>query len=591
MEEPDSGVDPLDNLGDSPLYVNPKQFHRILKRRVARQKAREATIQPADTHAAPDNRSQGALSSASSERGSNHAWESSNVEKQYELCLPFNKDGDQSEKGGGSLSIESHTIKTPKRFLTIEDLGALGVNSEGHFSNWPYNCRYFVPELMNAEAATSLLKRDAEFYPEESDSPECFTVVDLTETGLHSFVLISSDSRFDERLRLSDLSHGSTRILFVSQKRLCLKNYTTSRYGLKYSTWLKILSSCEIPPDAVQVLHENNGCWGAHTSFCSDVKGMSCRTKTPNDLLGETFCAYHIWMKPRPWWNEEHFVYARHDFHSRRKLLVVVGTSLDAQRQRVLSQFRPATQPHLFSALLALATTWTKDLEEFVWEQDFSTQRLESDTGWSTVGHTQLKPLPREKLALRKDMILTKDALSHVVRASESLDELYSFLSREVRAIPSDGYNVNLRPDQLKDAFVQQACKQWHQKSQAQGLIDRLDTQWKIVSALMAQHNNSLNYQIATDSRVDTIVMRRISFVTIAFLPATFLATFFSMSFFHVTSDDLVASPAIWIYVVCAVPLTLAIAWQSSTRGLSAVKWTASKLRWRTPKKSVYFEE
>ncbi|OAP56622.1 hypothetical protein AYL99_08734 [Fonsecaea erecta] len=577
MEKVDADVHQFDILDGSPLYVNPKQFHRIIKRRVARQKAREATVGATYSQDAPANDSQGASSWASSGGDSYHASEPSVDEARTELRLPFRKYGDERDKDGDTLSIESHSIKPFK--------------PERHSSDWPYSCKYFVPELMNAEGATSLLKGDAEFLPAESNTSECFTVVDLTETGPHSFVLSPTDSQFDERLRMTDLSHGSTRIIFVSQKRLCLKNYTTSRYGLQHSTWLRILSSGDIPPDAVQLIHENNGCRGSHTSFCSDVRSIPCRTKASSNKLWETLCAYHIWLKPRPWWNEEHFVYARHDFHSTRKLLLVVGTSLDAQRQRVLSQFRSVTQPHLFSVLLALTTTWTKDLEEFVWEQDFSTQRLESDTGWSTVGHTQLKPLPREKLALRKDVIFTKDALSHALRASESFDELFTFLSKEIHSIPLDCYKVKLRSDQLKDAFLQQSCKQWHQKSQAQGLMERLDTQWKIVSALMAQHNNSLNYQIATDSRVDTVIMRRISFVTIAFLPATFLATFFSMSFFHVTSDDLAASPAIWIYVACVVPLTLAIAWQSSTRGLSAVRWATSKLRRRTPKKSVFFED
>ncbi|EXJ75547.1 uncharacterized protein A1O5_00053 [Cladophialophora psammophila CBS 110553] len=489
------------------------------------------------------------------------------------------------------LSIDSRGVKTPEPFkaVAVEDNSPPRVNSDHHFSNWPYNCCYFVPKLMNAEGAISLLNHDAEFHPADSNTPEHLKVVDLTETGSSSFDLSPLESEFDDLLQLSDLNHGSTRILFISQKRRYHKNRTTNRYGLKHSTWLSILSSGDIPPDVVQLIHENNGCWGAHTSYCPDVRGKSCRVKSPDDSLGQTLCAYHIWLKPRPWWNEEHFVYARHGFHSRKKLLLVVGTSLEAQQQRLLSQFHSATQPHLFSVLLALTTTWTKDLEEFVWEQDFDTQRLESDTGWSTVGHTQLKPLPLDKLALRKDMVFTKDALSHVVRASESLSELFIFLSKEVRTIPCNGYNVNLRYNQLKDAFLQQGSKQWHQKRQAQGLIGRIDTQWNVISALMAQHTNSLNFQIARDSRIDTIVMRRISFVTIAFLPATFLATFFSMSFF--TSGDITANPTIWIYVVCVIPLTLAIAWQSSARRWFAVRWVVSKLQKKAPKRSDFFED
>ncbi|KAF2667316.1 hypothetical protein BT63DRAFT_441002 [Microthyrium microscopicum] len=74
--------------------------------------------------------------------------------------------------------------------------------------------------------------------------------------------------------------------------------------------------------------------------------------------------------------------------------------------------------------------------------------------------------------------------------------------------------------------------------------------------------------QIAEDSRAiasatarDSSSMRVIANVTILFLPATFIATFFSMSFFnfqHPNGPKTVATE-IWIYVVCAVALTLLI--------------------------------
>ena len=62
--------------------------------------------------------------------------------------------------------------------------------------------------------------------------------------------------------------------------------------------------------------------------------------------------------------------------------------------------------------------------------------------------------------------------------------------------------------------------------------------------------------QMARDSRNDSVLVRRIAFVTIIFLPATFMATFFSMSFFHVSDGRLTVSKWIWLYVVCTLPLT-----------------------------------
>ena len=54
--------------------------------------------------------------------------------------------------------------------------------------------------------------------------------------------------------------------------------------------------------------------------------------------------------------------------------------------------------------------------------------------------------------------------------------------------------------------------------------------------------------------------MRRIAAVTTIFLPATFLATFFSMMFFH-TDEGIVlkVSSTIWVYFVCTAVLSLVI--------------------------------
>ncbi|KIW98392.1 uncharacterized protein Z519_00052 [Cladophialophora bantiana CBS 173.52] len=324
---------------------------------MTRQKAREVTIHAADAEDDRDflyKRPETVSSCGSHEDRPNHATGSSILKDRYEM-----------EKRSDIFAHRQSLRQTPEQFtaVAVEDNSPSRVNSDRHFSNWPYNCCYFVPELMNAEGAISLLNSDAEFYPADCNTLERLKVVDSTETGTSSFDLSPLESEFDDLLQLFDLNHGSTRILFISQKRRCPKNRTTNMYGLKHSTWFTILSSCDIPPDAVQLIHENNGCWGAHTSYCSDVRSKTCPVKSPDDSIGETLSAYHIRLKPRPWWNEEHFVYARHCFHSRKKLLLVVGTSLEAQQQRLLSQFHSATEPQ-FSVLLALTTTWTKDLKE-----------------------------------------------------------------------------------------------------------------------------------------------------------------------------------------------------------------------------------
>ena len=56
--------------------------------------------------------------------------------------------------------------------------------------------------------------------------------------------------------------------------------------------------------------------------------------------------------------------------------------------------------------------------------------------------------------------------------------------------------------------------------------------------------------------------MKTIAGVTLNFLPSIAVATFFSMSFFHVGSEDrdkirLTVGHEIWLYITAAIPLTL----------------------------------
>ncbi|KAK4237720.1 hypothetical protein C8A03DRAFT_15766 [Achaetomium macrosporum] len=66
------------------------------------------------------------------------------------------------------------------------------------------------------------------------------------------------------------------------------------------------------------------------------------------------------------------------------------------------------------------------------------------------------------------------------------------------------------------------------------------------------------NLKIASDTREDSNQMRSIAFLTMFFLPATFLSSLFSMSFFKwdAAAGEHVVSPYLWIYPVLAISIT-----------------------------------
>ncbi|KAF3802823.1 hypothetical protein GCG54_00000190, partial [Colletotrichum gloeosporioides] len=75
--------------------------------------------------------------------------------------------------------------------------------------------------------------------------------------------------------------------------------------------------------------------------------------------------------------------------------------------------------------------------------------------------------------------------------------------------------------------------------------------------------HSKANTSIAVSTKEDSSQMRSIAFLTMVFLPATFVATLFSMTFFQWIPDDSekMVSPFLWIYFVVALILTLFTVW------------------------------
>jgi membrane protein implicated in regulation of membrane protease activity len=72
--------------------------------------------------------------------------------------------------------------------------------------------------------------------------------------------------------------------------------------------------------------------------------------------------------------------------------------------------------------------------------------------------------------------------------------------------------------------------------------------------------------RLAHAAKRDSTSMKILSLLGAIFLPATYLASIFGMSFFNMNGDasSWEASPLVWIYFVITIPLTLAIvvAWR-----------------------------
>jgi hypothetical protein len=198
---------------------------------------------------------------------------------------------------------------------------------------------------MNAVEALDLNQRDTVYMRTKGTLP----YIDFTSRGPfeHQACLDANGL-----LALQDLSIllplGGSRVLFIPQRRLYNLQSPIIRLALDHTTWVKLLDAFSIPPNVVELLHDNNGGYWEHASHCSDTSEMLDAARRGSDI-----CAYHLYVKLC----EHDFLYARYDFHSQSTFILVMGARMEDEISRLKSQFRGLQSVHLFQILLAVLDT------------------------------------------------------------------------------------------------------------------------------------------------------------------------------------------------------------------------------------------
>jgi len=84
----------------------------------------------------------------------------------------------------------------------------------------------------------------------------------------------------------------------------------------------------------------------------------------------------------------------------------------------------------------------------------------------------------------------------------------------------------------------------------------------------VSQEHSQVNKIIAREAKKDSASMKTIAALTMLFLPGTYIATMFGMSFFTFSDAGLTVSGHWWIYVAVTVPttITLSVIWWAWNR-------------------------
>ncbi|KEF52481.1 uncharacterized protein A1O9_11323 [Exophiala aquamarina CBS 119918] len=427
--------------------------------------------------------------------------------------------------------------------------GRLGLTGTKRHDQWPYNCQYFTAHVMDPTEAIDLNARDTEYLEGEEFCP----YIDFAESGPVKASFQLNDTGLSQIRDMNALPFSGTRVLFIPQWRLYSTTYSTIQLGMKETTWTDLLSILMIPPNVVELLHENNGGSWQHVSHCND--NATVHRNVSADHTGP--CAYHICFKT----SQFELMYARHDFHSKRNLILIMGVNLHREIERLTSQFKGLPSVHLFHILLAVLGTWLQKLEQSRWSLDFSVLQLEQNTGFGQLVR-DVVPSPTERLFLqRNDTAGAQGYIRSVARHSICTGDFFGVLEEALSRFLAlqDCQDDSLRQPIL-DALGQYQSQQRTQAVQAHDLSWRIDTQWDVLVALSAKRDSDVNIAMAQDARTDSLLMRKMASVSIVFLPATFLATFFSMMFFRVDdAGHLNISQNIWVYFAFTSAMSLLI--------------------------------
>ena len=191
------------------------------------------------------------------------------------------------------------------------------------------------------------------------------------------------------------------------------------------------------------------------------------------------------------------------------------------------------------------------------------TQELEAITGHSHFEQLDIEPVPVQEIKLTKKLqhhanrvLIFLWACERYLAAIDFVLLQYDEFGPLITQTSAPG--ITHKSSLLKDAFQQKRSLIEGLRLGGLALQQRIEAQISVTRSLVTERDSQLNIEIGQAAKRDSTVMRGIALVTLIFLPATFAATFFSMTFFRVDDNmQLSVNKDIWLYPLVTVPLTM----------------------------------
>ncbi|KAK3331281.1 hypothetical protein B0H66DRAFT_546202 [Apodospora peruviana] len=362
---------------------------------------------------------------------------------------------------------------------------------------------------------------------------------------------------------------------------LCIPSTISPRVlNTDKETWTAISTAFNLHPASLEVILDNNGAFAAYYS-----KDRSAA----NQLL-----QIHLLMKVPNYRVVGNFAISlTYDHPSRMTTAVIHGGMLPDRWDRCVSLLREnmhlCAHPTLLPALVFII--YRSSIEQHRAAVDKTVLDTENYTGYGsprsfvhlhhgTVRQDDPPPPPPDVdgLTLNFEWVLKRlqsyqtvlSTLANVVRFTQEWGQFIRKCTDEFdHFLPTDDADaLSMSEDILQ--LLELPCSQVQTAhSQIQALKERVQSQANLVFGLMSREENRISRMMAEHSagvavvaKRDSSAMKTIAFLTMAFLPGTFVATVLSTPFFQWSGEadePPVTTKYFWIYCVVAIPLTLSM--------------------------------
>ncbi|KAJ5551362.1 hypothetical protein N7535_000687 [Penicillium sp. DV-2018c] len=186
--------------------------------------------------------------------------------------------------------------------------------------------------------------------------------------------------------------------------------------------------------------------------------------------------------------------------------------------------------------------------EPCVWAVRDHVRELETEgkpEGRPQPDYRRLHDIARHAIHVNETLDASLQNIEHILRQQET----YMNATRESDSGACEDINLRLRSWQ---SFISNL------RSRSISNEKRLQNEIQLAFNTVAQHDAGVTLEIGRATQSDSATMKTIAFVTLTFLPPTFICAIFSMSFFQCGDDTgWTMSNKFWIYWVFAIPTTL----------------------------------